>query len=88
MIPAMRAVRLHSPGRALRDETVPDPSPSDGEVLVKIHAAGICHTDAHYRKDPGRARLPLTPGHEIAGVVVEKAPGVEAPVAGDRVAVH
>jgi 2-desacetyl-2-hydroxyethyl bacteriochlorophyllide A dehydrogenase len=88
MIPAMRAVRLHSPGRALRDETVPDPSPSDGEVLVKIHAAGICHTDAHYRKDPGRARLPLTPGHEIAGVVVEKAPGVESPVAGDRVAVH
>jgi len=84
----MRAVRLPAPGETLRDEKVAPPVPSEGEVLVEIHAAGICHTDAHYRKDPGRARLPLTPGHEIAGVVVEKAPGVESPVAGDRVALH
>jgi 2-desacetyl-2-hydroxyethyl bacteriochlorophyllide A dehydrogenase len=84
----MRAVRLRAPGERLRDEELPDPSPAAGEVLVEIRAAGICHTDAHYRKDPGRVRLPLTPGHEIAGVVVEKAPGVESPLAGERVAVH
>jgi len=88
MIPAMRAVRLHAAGQPVCDETVPDARPAEGEVLVRVEAAGICHTDAHYRKDPGRARLPVTPGHEIAGVVVEKAPGVESPVAGDRVAVH
>jgi len=84
----MRAVRLHAPGKPLSDEEVPDPSPGAGEVLIEIHAAGICHTDAHYRKDPGRARLPVTPGHEIAGIVVEKAPGVEFPSVGDHVAVH
>lgn len=84
----MRAVRLRAPGERLRDEDLPDPSPAAGEVLIEIRAAGICHTDAHYRKDPGRARLPLTPGHEIAGVVVEKAPGVETPALGNRVAVH
>ena len=84
----MRAVRLLSPREPLRDAEVEAPEPGPGEVLVEIHAAGICHTDVHYRKDPGRARLPLTPGHEIAGVVLEKAPGVESPVAGDRVAVH
>jgi propanol-preferring alcohol dehydrogenase len=84
----MRAVRLLSSGERLRYEERPDPAPAAGEVLVEIRAAGICRTDAHYRRDAGRARLPLTPGHEIAGVVVEKAPGVESPVAGDRVAVH
>ena len=84
----MRAVRLKVPGKPLAEEFLPDPSPGQGEVLIDVHAAGICHTDAHYRKDPGRARLPLTPGHEIAGVVVEKASGVEFPSVGDRVAVH
>jgi len=84
----MRAVRLLAAGERVRDEDRPDPAPAAGEVLVEIRAAGICRTDAHYRKEPGRARLPLTPGHEIAGVVVEKAPGVESPVAGDRVALH
>ncbi|HWC64864.1 MAG TPA: zinc-binding dehydrogenase [Thermoanaerobaculia bacterium] len=84
----MRAVRLVSPDHPLRDESVADPEPGPGEVLVEIRAAGICHSDLHYRKEPGRARIPVTPGHEIAGVVVEKAPGVESPIPGDRVAVH
>ncbi len=84
----MRAARLLTFGEPLRDVETADPVPAPGEVLVEIRAAGICHSDAHYRKEPGRARLPVTPGHEIAGVVVEKAPGVESPVAGDRVALH
>lgn len=84
----MRAVRLLSPGEPLRDVDIVDPEPAPGEILVEIRAAGICHSDLHYRKEPGRARVPLTPGHEIAGVVVEKAPGVESPVAGERVALH
>ncbi|HKB70200.1 MAG TPA: alcohol dehydrogenase catalytic domain-containing protein [Thermoanaerobaculia bacterium] len=84
----MRAVRLTSPGARLRDEERAVPEPAPGEIVIEIRAAGICHTDAHYRRDPGRARLPVTPGHEIAGVVVEKAAGVELPSPGDRVAVH
>jgi len=84
----MRAVRLHRTGDALRDDEVAEPSPASGEILVEIRAAGICHTDAHYRSDPGRARLPLTPGHEIAGVVAGIGSGVEGFSEGDRVAVH
>lgn len=48
-------------------------------MLVEIHAAGICHSDAHYRAGAGRVNLPLTLGHEIAGVVAGT---------GERVALH
>ena len=84
----MRAVRLNRSGESLRDERLPDPAPGEGEILVEVRAAGICHSDAHYRKDPGRARLPVTPGHEIAGVVAAAGKGVADLSAGDRVALH
>ena len=38
-------------------------------MLIEIRAAGICHSDAHYRSQPGRVALPRTLGHEIAGVI-------------------
>ena len=53
--------------------------PGQGEVRVRIEAAGICHSDAHYRDGVGRVTLPLTLGHEIAGVIEET---------GQRVALH
>ena len=84
----MRAVRLNRTGEGLRDEVLADPSPGEGEIVVEVRAAGICHSDAHYRKDPGRTRLPVTPGHEIAGVVAAAAKGVADLSAGDRVALH
>lgn len=56
-----------------------DPVPGPGEVLVEIRAAGICHSDAHYRAGAGTVNLPLTLGHEIAGI--------EA-ASGRRVALH
>ena len=84
----MRAVRLVTHGEALRDAEVSDPVPGEGEVLVEIRAAGICHSDAHYRREPGRARLPVTLGHEVAGAVVARGSGVESPSVGDRVALH
>lgn len=84
----MRAVRLVGEGARLAEQVVADPVPGRGEVLVEIHRAGICHSDAHYRGDASRVRLPLTLGHEIAGVVAAAGEGVEGVAVGDRVALH
>jgi D-arabinose 1-dehydrogenase-like Zn-dependent alcohol dehydrogenase len=75
----MRAVRLLRHGAPLEERSVADPTPRPGEVLVEIRAAGVCHSDAHYRRDPARAAVPRTLGHEIAGVIA---------ATGQRVAVH
>jgi 2-desacetyl-2-hydroxyethyl bacteriochlorophyllide A dehydrogenase len=63
---AVRLTRLNSP---LVDEEIDNPSASPGETVVEIRAAGICHSDAHYRAGGGTITLPLTLGHEIAGVI-------------------
>lgn len=65
----MHAVRLNHLTAPLVDDEIPEPSAGDGQVLVDIRAAGICHSDAHYRAGNGSIALPLTLGHEIAGVV-------------------
>ncbi len=85
----MRAVRLTAVGARLEEELVPVPDPGAGEVLVRVKAAGICHSDAHYRSGTSPVGpLPLTPGHEVAGVVEAVGTGVSAPAAGDRVCLH
>ena len=66
----MHAVRLTHLGTPLIDDDIPEPPLVSGEVLVDIRAAGICHSDAHYRAGGGSVTLPLTLGHEIAGTVV------------------
>lgn len=75
----MHAVRLRQLQSSLVDDDVPEPVAGDGELLVDIRAAGICHSDAHYRAGGGSVNLPLTLGHEIAGVVAGT---------NDRVALH
>ncbi|HSP13353.1 MAG TPA: alcohol dehydrogenase catalytic domain-containing protein [Thermoanaerobaculia bacterium] len=65
----MRAIRLIRTGAPLEERDIPDLQPRPGEIVVDIRAAGICHSDAHYRAGGGRVTLPLTLGHEIAGVV-------------------
>lgn len=75
----MHAVRLTRANGPLTDEEVEAPRPGDDEVEIEIRAAGICHSDAHYRAGRGAAPVPLTLGHEIAGVVAGT---------GERVAVH
>jgi len=65
----MHAVRLTHLASPLADHEIAEPPVGDGEVLVDIRAAGICHSDAHYRAGGGSVNLPLTLGHEIAGVV-------------------
>ena len=58
-------------------------------VLIRIKAAGICHSDAHYRAGVSPVSfLPLTLGHEVAGVVEQVGPGVQSFAPGDRVCVH
>jgi len=65
----MHAVRLTHLASPLVDRDIAEPPVGTGEVLVDIRAAGICHSDAHYRAGGGSVNLPLTLGHEIAGVV-------------------
>lgn len=85
----MKAVRLTEVGKPLEIQETPTPAPGAGEVLVRIMAAGICHSDAHYRAGVSYAGpLPLTLGHEIAGVVEALGPGTSRTHIGDRVCLH
>ncbi len=83
----MRAMVLDAPGRALRPTSIPRPSPGTGEVLIQVHACGVCRTDLHLvdgeLPDPKR---PVVPGHEIVGSVVERGSGVQQDI-GTRVGV-
>ncbi|HEX8154751.1 MAG TPA: alcohol dehydrogenase catalytic domain-containing protein [Thermoanaerobaculia bacterium] len=83
----MRCVQLVGTAK-LVDADAGTPPLRDGEIRVAVHAAGICHSDAHYRRGMGNITYPRTLGHEVAGVVAELGPGVEAVRIGDRVAIH
>ncbi|HEV7425336.1 MAG TPA: alcohol dehydrogenase catalytic domain-containing protein [Thermoanaerobaculia bacterium] len=63
---AIPLTRLKSP---LVDDEIDDVNAGPGEAVVEIRAAGICHSDVHYRAGGGTVTLPLTLGHEIAGVI-------------------
>jgi propanol-preferring alcohol dehydrogenase len=85
----MKAVRLIAPGRPLEMQEVAVPTVGPKEVLVRVKAAGICHSDVHYRAGISPVRpLPLTLGHEIAGVIERAGPEVVNVKVGDRVCVH
>ncbi|HNR97135.1 MAG TPA: zinc-binding dehydrogenase [Anaerolineae bacterium] len=91
----MRAVRLVEIGKPLEMQEIPRPTVGEGEVLVRIKAAGICHSDVHYRAGTsGVGRLPQTLGHEVAGVIEAVGPGAagslqpQAVKPGDRVCLH
>ena len=84
----MQALRLIEPGQPLQLVDVPVPSPGQGEIVVDVQRAGICHTDAHYRAGNGKTSTPVTLGHEIAGVVSATGAGVSEVREGQRVALH
>jgi propanol-preferring alcohol dehydrogenase len=85
----MKAVRLTEVGKPLRLEVLPVPRIGPQEVLVRVQAAGICHSDAHYRSGVSKAGpLPMTLGHEIAGVAEEIGAEVKHIANGARVCVH
>ncbi|WP_119070667.1 zinc-dependent alcohol dehydrogenase family protein [Aggregatilinea lenta] len=80
----MRAGTIAQPGRAqFASAEMPEPGPDD--VLIRVHAAGICGTDIHILKGEYEARYPLIPGHEFSGVIVSVGDNVTRFKAGDRV---
>lgn len=85
----MKAARLHDYGRELVLEDIPTPEVGEGQVLVRVEAAGFCHSDLHVIDGEIRMlpKLPLTLGHENAGVVAAVGKGVSFVREGDHVAV-
>ena len=84
----MKAMLLDAPGRPLRAAELPVPRPGPGQVLVKVKACAVCRTDLHVVDgELDQPKLPLIPGHEIVGAVVEAGPGVERFRAGERVGI-
>lgn len=84
----MKAVRLIQPGRPLELQELSLPPIGRGDVLVRIKAAGICHSDVHYRAGVSPVLYPLTLGHEVAGVVEEAGTEVTNLKVGQRVCLH
>ena len=85
----MKAVRLVAVGNPLEMQEVPLPAVGERDVLVRVKAAGVCHSDVHYRAGTSPAGpLPLTLGHEVAGVVEKVGAQVASVRPGDRVCLH
>lgn len=85
----MKAIRLTAIASPLEEQGIDVPPVGVGDVLIRVRACGICHSDAHYRAGISPVRpLPHTLGHEVAGVVEKTGAGVENFKVGDRVCVH
>jgi len=85
----MKAVRFIGVNQPLQMQEIPVPEISERDILVKVKAAGVCHSDAHYRAGISPVRpVPLTLGHEVAGVVEKTGSQVTNVKIGDRVALH
>ena len=79
---------LEQSGVPLRLTEVSVPAPGAGQVLLRVHACGICRTDLHIVDgELTEAKLPIILGHQIVGEVVESYGGVDRPRVGDRVGV-
>ncbi|NMO01732.1 S-(hydroxymethyl)mycothiol dehydrogenase [Gordonia sp. TBRC 11910] len=81
----VRGVIARSKGAPVEIATITIPDPGPGEVIVKVQACGVCHTDLHYREGGINDDFPFLLGHEAAGVVDEVGPGVESVAVGDFV---
>lgn len=81
----MRAAILDQAPGGLHIEEIPMPQPAAGEVLVRVSACGVCHTDLHVMKAEVAFPLPAVMGHEISGTVAALGPGVPGPPVGTRV---
>lgn len=84
----MLAMLLERPGQPLRATRIEPPSPGQGEVLLRVHACGVCRTDLHIATgELAEPTLPLVLGHEIVGTVLETGAGVDRFRPGDRIGV-
>ncbi|MFM0430466.1 zinc-dependent alcohol dehydrogenase family protein [Paraburkholderia aspalathi] len=84
----MRAMVFDDTGGPLRDVLLPDPVPAAGQLLIDVHACGICRTDLHLIDyELPHPKRPVIPGHEIVGTVAAVGPGVSGFSVGERVGV-
>src|SRR6516164_6318866 len=88
-MPTMKAAVVRNFGKPLTIEDLAVPQPGPGEVLVKVKACGVCHTDLHAASGdwPVKPVPPFIPGHEAAGVVAGLGAGVTEFKLGDAVGV-
>jgi alcohol dehydrogenase, propanol-preferring len=89
MSTTMKAAVVRTFGQPLVIEDVPVPVPGPGEILVKVKACGVCHTDLHAASGdwPVKPVPPFIPGHEVAGIVAALGPDVTDFKLGDAVGV-
>jgi succinate semialdehyde reductase (NADPH) len=85
MTTMLAAVLQSAPG-GLRIEEIPVPEPGAGEILVRVSACGVCHTDLHVMKAEVAFPTPAVMGHEISGTVAAHGQGVSGPPVGTAVA--
>ncbi len=84
----MHAMVLQTPGDSLAYMEVPVMEPGPDQVLIKVHACGVCRTDLHVVDgELPNPKLPIIPGHEIVGSIVRKGRNVESFAVGDRIGV-
>src|SRR4051794_1575958 len=84
----MRAMVLTRQREPLELSDVPEPEPGPGQVAVRVLACGVCRTDLHIVDgDLTEPKLPLVPGHQVVGEVVESGEGAERFEVGDRVGI-
>ncbi|MGH2995188.1 MAG: zinc-dependent alcohol dehydrogenase family protein [Gaiellaceae bacterium] len=84
----MKAMLLRAPGTPLEAAELPRPEAGPGQVVVAVDACGVCRTDLHVVDDElPDPKLPLVPGHQIVGRVVETSPDAERFRPGDRVGI-
>src|SRR5499433_1107956 len=82
----MLAMLLDQPRQPLRAADLPLPRPNPEQILLRVHACGVCRTDLHVVDgELTEPKLPLIPGHEIVGTVVDMGERVERFVVGQRV---
>jgi propanol-preferring alcohol dehydrogenase len=79
---------LDVPRTPLREAELPDPEPGPGQVLIEVHACGVCRTDLHVVDgELTEPKLPLVPGHQVVGRVLHAGDGAERFASGERVGV-
>lgn len=83
----MRAAVIDKFNEPWQVRDMPDPRPGPGQVVIKVHASGMCYTDLHAHHGAFPLKPPFVAGHEPAGVIVEAGPGVTDLRVGDRVGV-
>jgi len=85
MAQQVRAVVATAKGAPVSVQIIEVPDPGPGEVVVKVQACGVCHTDLHYREGAINDDFPFLLGHEAAGIVESVGPGVTEVATGDFV---